>query len=76
MDSKASFVAWMQKNRGEDPNFLAQRWDRYLNLIDDKDLWEDRNKRAFLLTPREEFVTKPNLGQAYVGHYLDIGYGV
>jgi protein-L-isoaspartate(D-aspartate) O-methyltransferase len=76
MDSKANFVAWMQKNRGEDPAFLAQRWDRYLNLIDNKDLWDDRTKRAFLLTPREEFVTKMNLSQAYVGHYLDIGYGV
>jgi protein-L-isoaspartate(D-aspartate) O-methyltransferase len=40
------------------------------------DVWEKRNIRAFLLTPREEFVTKPNLGRAYVGHYLDIGYGV
>jgi protein-L-isoaspartate(D-aspartate) O-methyltransferase len=76
MDGKANFVAWMQKNRGEDPGFLAQRWDRYLTLIDNKDLWDDRTKRAFLLTPREEFVTKMNLSQAYVGHYLDIGYGV
>jgi len=76
MDSKASFVAWMQKNRGEDPGFLAQRWDRYLTLIANKDLWDDRTKRAFLLTPREEFVTKMNLSQAYVPHYLDIGYGV
>jgi protein-L-isoaspartate(D-aspartate) O-methyltransferase len=76
MDGKANFVAWMQKNRGEDPGFLAQRWDRYLTLIDNRDLWDDRTKRAFLMTPREEFVTKMNLSQAYVGHYLDIGYGV
>ncbi len=32
--------------------------------------------RAFLLTPREEFVTKANLGRAYEWHYLNIGYGV
>jgi protein-L-isoaspartate(D-aspartate) O-methyltransferase len=32
--------------------------------------------RAFLLTPREEFVTKHNLDRAYEWHYLDIGYGV
>ncbi len=76
MDGKANFVAWMQKNRGEDPSFLAQRWDRYLTLIANKDLWDERTKRAFLMTPREEFVTKMNLSQAYVGHYLDIGYGV
>ena len=75
MDSKANFVAWMQKNRGEDSYFLAQRWDLYINLISDKDLWDGRNERAFLLTPREEFVTKANLSQAYVINYLDIGYG-
>ena len=28
------------------------------------------------MTPREEFVTKPNLSRAYVWHFLDIGYGV
>ena len=28
------------------------------------------------MTPREEFVTKANLSQAYEWHYLDIGYGV
>ncbi len=76
MGKKADYVAWMQKNRGEDPAFLAQHFDRYLTLLDNKDLWEDRNKRAFLMTPREEFVTKPNLGQAYAPHYLSIGYGV
>ena len=76
MDSKANYVAWMLKNRGEDPKFLGEHWDRYLTLIDNKDLWEDHNKRAFLMTPREEFVTKANLANAYVGHYLDIGFGV
>src|SRR5258707_1783876 len=32
--------------------------------------------RAFLMTPREEFVTKHNLDRAYEWHYLDIGFGV
>ena len=34
------------------------------------------DKRAFLLTPREEFVLPEDRDQAYVGHYLDIGFGV
>ncbi|MFO1185692.1 MAG: protein-L-isoaspartate O-methyltransferase [Bauldia sp.] len=76
MDSRANYIAWMEKNRGEDPKFLGEHWDRYVFMVDNKDLWEARNKRAFLMTPREEFVTKPNLGSAYVGHYLDIGFGV
>ena len=32
--------------------------------------------RAFLLTPREEFVTTENLDRAYEWHHLNIGFGV
>ncbi len=76
IDSRANFVRWMQTNRGEDAKFLGQRFDRYQALLGNKDLWDQRNTRAYLMTPREEFVTKANLGQAYEWHYLDIGYGV
>ena len=76
MDTRANFIAWMVKNRGEDPGFLGQRWDRFQQLIAHRDVWDTRNKRAYLLTPREDFVTKANLGRAYEWHYLDIGYGV
>ena len=75
-DSRASFVDWMIKNRGEDPHFLGERFDRFQDLVARRDIWEKRNIRAFLMTPREEFVTKPNLSRTYVWHYLDIGYGV
>ena len=64
------------RTRGEDPNFLGQRWDRFQQVLAHRDLWDKRDMRAFLLTPREEFVTKANLGRAYEWHYLDIGYGV
>lgn len=76
MDNRAAYIQWMQANRGEDPKFLGERFDRFQALVSDNDVWDDRNKRAFLMTPREEFVTKANLGQAYEWHYLDIGYGV
>ncbi len=32
--------------------------------------------RAYLMTPREDFVTAANLDRAYVWHHLDIGFGV
>src|SRR5438105_9192487 len=63
-DSRAAFVQWMQARRGEDPKFLGQRFDRFQVLLENKDIWDKRDIRAYLLTPREEFVTKANLGQA------------
>ena len=56
--------------------FLGERYDRFIEMVAHGDLWNDRNKRAFLMTPRERFVTAPNLDRAYQVHYLDIGYGV
>ena len=76
MDDRAGFIDWMVKHRGEDPRFLGQRFDRFLQLIAHHDVWDDRNKRAYLLTPRERFVTAANLDRTYQVHYLDIGFGV
>jgi protein-L-isoaspartate(D-aspartate) O-methyltransferase len=75
-DTQDHFVKWMAANRGEDPTFLAQRWQRLQALFEHKDIWGAKNIRGFLLTPREKFVTPANLDRAYVWHYLDIGYGV
>jgi protein-L-isoaspartate(D-aspartate) O-methyltransferase len=76
MDAKEGFVEWMTTNRGEAPAFLARRWDRFQEMRAQRDIWSERDKRAFLLTPREEFVTSQNAGRAYEWHYLPIGYGV
>lgn len=76
MDSREKFVAWGVKTRGEDPKFLAERFDRFRGLVGNKDIREPKDKRAFLLTPREEFVLKRNLGRAYEHAFLDIGFGV
>jgi protein-L-isoaspartate(D-aspartate) O-methyltransferase len=76
LNDREAFVKWMVEHRGEDPVFLAQRFDRYQVLVRNRDLWNDRNKRAFLLTPREEFVLKRNLDRIYEHASLDIGYGV
>ena len=71
-----AFVKWMVANRGEDTHFLAQRFTRYQTLVANRDVLDDRNKRAFLMTPREEFTLKRNQGRAYDHAFLDIGYGV
>ena len=76
MNSREAYVGWMVANRGEDPKFLGQHWARYDALLRNKDVLDDRNKRAFLLVPREEFVLKQNLGRTYEHAFLDIGYGV
>ena len=76
MDSRQAFIDWMAKDRGEDPNFLGERFDRFVHLVRNGDLWNDRNKRAFLMTPREDFVLAPNLPRAYANAFLDISYGV
>jgi len=75
-EDRQAFIDWMVKNRGEDPGPLGERYDRFLQLIAHHDVWDDRNKRAFLMVPRERFVTASNLARAYQVHYLDIGFGV
>ena len=75
-ETRAAFVAWMVKNRGEDPRFLGARWDRLQQIIAHRDIWDEADIRAYLLTPREEFVTPENLDRAYEWHHLNIGFGV
>ncbi|MDF2120378.1 protein-L-isoaspartate O-methyltransferase [Roseiarcaceae bacterium H3SJ34-1] len=76
LTNRDAYIAWMVKNRGEDPKFLGERWSRYGALMANKDLWDKRNQRAFLLAPREDFVLAKNLGRAYDHAFLDIDYGV
>jgi protein-L-isoaspartate(D-aspartate) O-methyltransferase len=66
----------MVKNRGENPKYLGLHFDRFTEMVANRDLYSDRDKRAFLLTPREEFCLPQNLGHVYDVAFLDIGYGV
>jgi protein-L-isoaspartate(D-aspartate) O-methyltransferase len=75
-DSRDAFIKWGVKTRGEDPKYLGERFDRFRILVANRDLWNAQNKRAFLLTPREEFCLKRNLDRAYDNAFLDIGFGV
>ena len=76
MDNREKFIAWGVAQRGEDPKFLGERFDRFGAMVRNEDLVNDRNKHAFLLTPREKFVLQQNLARAYDHAFLDIGYGV
>lgn len=75
-DSTDAYIAWMVANRGEDPLYLGQRFGRYQHMLGHNDLFTDRDKRAFLLTPREQFCLPENLPRVYDRAFLDIGFGV
>jgi len=76
MSDGASLVLWTQENRGEDPRYLHARFERFQNMVGHVDLWNPRDKRAFLLTPREEFCRPESRGVIYDVNYHDIGFGV
>ncbi len=75
-DSREKFIEWGVSQRGEDPKFLGERFDRFGAMVRNEDLWDIRHKHAFLMTPREKFVLQQNLGRAYEHAFLDIGWGV
>jgi protein-L-isoaspartate(D-aspartate) O-methyltransferase len=76
IDSKAKFVTYMVETRHEDPKMVAWRFDRAQAMIENKDVWRTKELKAYLLTPREEFVLTRNRARAYDHAFLDIGYGV
>ncbi|TMJ73786.1 MAG: protein-L-isoaspartate O-methyltransferase [Alphaproteobacteria bacterium] len=76
MDSAVSFIRWMVENRGEEPRYLRARFERFQNMVGHVDLWEARNKRAFLMTPRDEFCLPSDRGVIYDVNYHSIGFGV
>lgn len=76
LNNYAAFAAFMQKARGDSAAFLRAKWGRYQAMIRNKDLWRDKEKRAFLLAPREEFSRTGNSGRTYAHSFLGIGCGV
>jgi protein-L-isoaspartate(D-aspartate) O-methyltransferase len=76
MDNVNSYLRWMQEHRGEDPRYLRARFERFQNMVGNRDVWDARDKRAFLLTPREEFCLPESRSIIYDVNYHDIGFGV
>jgi len=75
-NNQSDYIKWMVENRGEEPKYLGLRWSRYQVMLANKNVSNAANVRAFLLTPREEFVLRQNIGRVYDHAFLDIGYGV
>jgi protein-L-isoaspartate(D-aspartate) O-methyltransferase len=75
IETKAAWLSWMSRNRGDDPVFLEQRWVWAQNLVNTSELKRPEDVRAFLLTPREHFVRAVNKGLEYADTWLPIGYG-
>jgi len=75
MESLEKYLADMKTERPDDAKYLSLRYDRMLKLMENKDLWRDKEKKAFLLTPRERFCRTKNLKRVYDHAFLDIGYG-
>ena len=76
MASVDTYVKWMVENRGEDPKFLKERFERFSIMRSTQHLNTPADMRGFLMTPREEFCMAVNRDKAYTYHFLDIGWGV
>jgi protein-L-isoaspartate(D-aspartate) O-methyltransferase len=76
IDSRDKFISFMEQTRHEDAQMLLQRYNRAQAMIENKDVWRQKELVAYLLVPREEFVLDRNKARAYESAFLDIGYGV
>jgi protein-L-isoaspartate(D-aspartate) O-methyltransferase len=76
LKDREAFMTYMAKERGDDGQFLGPRWERVQALIRAKNVWRDKEARAFLVTAREEFSRTRDPGRAYEPNFLDIGCGV
>src|SRR5262249_49193287 len=58
MNDTGSVVRWLEETRGEDARYLRARFERFQNMVHHVDLWETRNKRAFLASMGKGVVTE------------------
>lgn len=73
--SRRAFVALLAESRGENPDFLGQRWDLVQTLVQSGHLWNRADIEACLLTPREAFIPEARRERAYKPVPIDIGQG-
>ena len=76
LNDGAAFIKYMLDNRGGDRAMLEARWNRYQAMVRNGDLKRDKEKRAFLVTQREDFSRTRDPARAYAPTFLDIGCGV
>lgn len=74
--TESRFVHWMTSHtQQKNVTFLRQKWHLARDAIESGYLTHKRVLMAFLLTPREWFVRRYNLKNAYENTSLPIGYG-
>jgi len=76
LKDRAAFIDYMTKQRGDERQYLEARWTRVEALIRGKNIWRDKEARAFLVTAREEFSRTRDPARSYEPNFLDIGCGV
>ena len=76
LKDRAAFIDYMTKQRGDERQFLEARFTRVQALYQAKNVWRDKEARAFLVTPREEFSRTRDPARSYEPNFLDIGCGV
>ncbi|MDR3333547.1 MAG: protein-L-isoaspartate O-methyltransferase [Treponema sp.] len=75
IETKETWLSWMQDNRNDAPAFLGDRWKLAHDFVLSNELKRPEDVRAFLLSPREYFVRSQNKGLEYADTWLPIGYG-
>lgn len=75
-NSREAFMSFMKQHYQQDEKMLSWRYERFQHLKAKRDVYRDKEERAFLLDPREEFTLERNKHRAYEHAFLDIGYGV
>jgi len=73
--SRRAFIEFLAQARGENPEFLGQRWDLVQTLVQSGHLWNRADIEACLLTPREEFIPEARRDRTYKPVPIDIGQG-
>ncbi|GMO26076.1 MAG: hypothetical protein Ta2F_01540 [Termitinemataceae bacterium] len=75
IENESAWTSWMVSNRPDDREFLPKRWQLAWSFIASGELKRLDDLRAFLLTPRENFVRAQNKGKEYADTWLPIGWG-
>ena len=77
MDNREKFIEWGVAQRGEDPKYLGERFDRFGAMVRNEDSGQ-RSQQARLPADaaREIRAASRISARAYDHAFLDIGYGV
>jgi len=74
-DSEASFTEWMLKNTDQKQPYLKAKWERAQEVVNRKEITDQKVLQAFLMAPRQYFCRDFNLKAAYADTAIPIGYG-